>query len=151
MNSTISSVAQIRSLLGTLPGPDQAASAAWAAREPLLTKPAGALGRLEELAEWMSTWQGQHPPGVHRSRVAVFAGNHGVAVHGVSAYPVAVTAQMVKNFQDGGAAAIAARLAVLSTLRLGEANGVTAAGLVRLAAGQTRLRRPKDSAKINTG
>jgi nicotinate-nucleotide--dimethylbenzimidazole phosphoribosyltransferase len=95
---------EIRALVRNLPGPDLAAATATVERERRLTKPAGALGRLEELAAWMSTWQGQHPPGAHRSRVAVFAGNHGVAARGVSAFPAEVTAQMVKNFQDGGAA-----------------------------------------------
>ncbi|MBT6136336.1 MAG: nicotinate-nucleotide--dimethylbenzimidazole phosphoribosyltransferase [Rhodospirillaceae bacterium] len=95
---------EIRRLLGELPGPDQAASAAASEREPRLTKPAGALGRLEELAHWMATWQGHHPPTLNRPRTVVFAGNHGVAARGVSAFPSDVTAQMVKNFIDGGAA-----------------------------------------------
>jgi nicotinate-nucleotide--dimethylbenzimidazole phosphoribosyltransferase len=94
----------MRRLLGELPGPDLAAGTAAAAREGQLTKPAGALGRLEELAHWLATWQGRHPPTVRHPRTAVFAANHGVARRGVSAYPAEVTAQMVKNFVDGGAA-----------------------------------------------
>ena len=95
---------EIRALVRNLPGPDQGAGTAAVQRERELTKPPGALGRLEELAEWLATWQGQHPPEVRRARVAVFAGNHGVAARGVSAFPTSVTAQMVANFQNGGAA-----------------------------------------------
>lgn len=95
---------EIRALVRNLPGPDLDAGTAAVQRERQLTKPTGALGRLEEIAEWMATWQGQHPPEVRRPRVAVFAGNHGVAARGVSAYPSEVTVQMVANFQNGGAA-----------------------------------------------
>jgi len=95
---------EIRALVRNLPGPDLDAGTAAVQRERTLTKPPGSLGRLEELAEWLATWQGQHPPEVRRPRVAVFAGNHGVAARGVSAYPTEVTAQMVANFQNGGAA-----------------------------------------------
>jgi nicotinate-nucleotide--dimethylbenzimidazole phosphoribosyltransferase len=98
------SLAEIRSMLAALPGPGEAARAAAAAREARLTKPAGALGRLEELAAWMAAWQDRHPPRLRRPRVAVFAGNHGVAARGVSAYPAEVTRQMVANFVSGGAA-----------------------------------------------
>lgn len=100
----VSSFADIRALARDLPGPDAAAAAAARAREAELTKPAGALGRLEQLAEWLSAWQGRHPPRVERARVLVFAANHGVAAQGVSAYPAAVTAQMVENFLANGAA-----------------------------------------------
>lgn len=96
--------AEIRALVRNLPGPDLDAETATVEREGRLTKPKGALGRLEELAEWLATWQGRHPPAIRRPRVAVFAGNHGVAKHGVSAFPAAVTAEMVRNFQRGGAA-----------------------------------------------
>ena len=94
---------EIRELLRALPGPDREAGAA-AAREAQLTKPAGALGRLEELAHWLAMWQGRHPPRVERPHAAVFAANHGIAARGVSAYPATVTEQMVRNFIDGGAA-----------------------------------------------
>jgi nicotinate-nucleotide--dimethylbenzimidazole phosphoribosyltransferase len=95
---------EIRDLLTRLPGPDEAAAAAAAEREGQLTKPPGALGRLEELSGWMARWQGRHPPQINRPRVAVFAGNHGVAARGVSAFPADVTVQMVANFKAGGAA-----------------------------------------------
>ena len=114
------SLAEIRRLLADLPGPDLAARDAAAARESRLTKPAGALGRLEALASWAATWQGRHPPAIRRPRVAVFAGNHGVAARGVSAYPAAVTAQMVKNFVAGGAAVNQICRAVDAELRVYE-------------------------------
>ena len=85
-------------------GPDQLALAQWEARDPQLTKPAGALGRLEEISRFLCAWQGRHPPRLERLRARVYAGNHGVAALGVSAFPAAVTAQMVANFENGGAA-----------------------------------------------
>ncbi len=104
MSAPVTSMDDIRGLLVAMPEPDVAAAAAAAAREPQLTKPPGALGRLEELALWLSTWQGRHPPRAERVRAIVFAGNHGVACRGVSAFPASVTAQMVANFAAGGAA-----------------------------------------------
>ena len=100
----LASFDEVRALLAELPGPDERASAAAVAREARLTKPAGALGRLEELSVWLAAWQGRHPPRMERPHTAVFAGNHGVAAQGVSAYPAEVTRQMVANFIDGGAA-----------------------------------------------
>ncbi len=94
----------VRNLFAQLPGPDLAAGEAARARDADLTKPPGSLGRLEEIAIWLSTWQGQHPPKVIRPMVTVFAGNHGVTAQGVSAYPAEVTHQMVANFGTGGAA-----------------------------------------------
>ncbi len=94
----------IRRLLADLPGPDEAARHAVMARDAMLTKPAGSLGRLEEIAAWMAAWQGRAKPVVTRPLVAVFAANHGIADHGVSAFPQSVTAQMVANFAAGGAA-----------------------------------------------
>jgi nicotinate-nucleotide--dimethylbenzimidazole phosphoribosyltransferase len=94
----------VRALLAGLPGPDGAAAAAARARDAELTKPAGALGRLEDLAAFLAAWQARHPPRLGRVRVAVFAGWHGIAASGVSAYPAEVTAQMVANFRAGGAA-----------------------------------------------
>lgn len=95
---------EIRALLRELPGPDLESGTKALQRQQALTKPAGSLGRLEEIAQFLATWQGRHPPRCERPRVAVFAGNHGVAAQGVSAYPPAVTAQMVQNFIKGGAA-----------------------------------------------
>ncbi|MFE3293690.1 nicotinate-nucleotide--dimethylbenzimidazole phosphoribosyltransferase [Rhodococcus sp. NPDC059234] len=85
--------------------PDAAARAAADVRQTQLTKPAGSLGRLETLGGWVAACQGQCPPHLFaRPRVVVFAGDHGVARNGVSAYPAEVTAQMVANFIAGGAA-----------------------------------------------
>ncbi|MEX6507407.1 nicotinate-nucleotide--dimethylbenzimidazole phosphoribosyltransferase [Jiella sp. M17.18] len=93
----------IRELVRTMPGPDRAAMMAKREREAQLTKPPGALGRLEEISEWLAAWQGR-APAVRRPLVAVFAGNHGVTRQGISPYPAEVTAQMVANFAAGGAA-----------------------------------------------
>jgi nicotinate-nucleotide--dimethylbenzimidazole phosphoribosyltransferase len=87
-----------------MPQADSAAVARVRQRDATLTKPPGSLGRLEEIAEWLAAWQGRAPPAVNRPLVAVFAGNHGVVAQGVSAYPAAVTRQMVENFAAGGAA-----------------------------------------------
>jgi nicotinate-nucleotide--dimethylbenzimidazole phosphoribosyltransferase len=85
--------------------PDQQAHRAAVARHEQLTKPAGSLGRIEELGVWMAACQGACPPRPFaRPQVVVFAGDHGVAAHGVSAYPAEVTRQMVGNFLSGGAA-----------------------------------------------
>jgi nicotinate-nucleotide--dimethylbenzimidazole phosphoribosyltransferase len=102
--STMASLDEIRALMRELPGPDLEARTACIAREATLTKPAASLGRLEGLTEWLATWQGRHPPKLDHPRTAVFAGNHGIATRGVSAYPPAVTQQMVENFVNGGAA-----------------------------------------------
>src|SRR3984885_11990268 len=116
------SLDEIRALFAHLPGPDFAAGTAAALRERQLTKPAGALGRLEEISHWLATWQGRHPPRVDHPRTSVFAGNHGVAARGVSAYPAAVTAQMVQNFVAGGAAVNQLCRAVDADLRVYEMN-----------------------------
>jgi nicotinate-nucleotide--dimethylbenzimidazole phosphoribosyltransferase len=87
----------------TAPDADVAAQAR--ARQDTLTKPAGSLGRLEELSVWVAACQGACPPNqFQRARVVVFAGDHGVTAAGVSAFPAEVTAQMVANFGAGGAA-----------------------------------------------
>jgi len=98
------SLAELRAACGELPAGDAAAAAAVAAREATLTKPAGSLGRLEEAVAWLARWQGRSPPRLDRVDILVFAGNHGVTAQGVSAYPDAVTGQMVANFAAGGAA-----------------------------------------------
>ncbi len=100
----IGSLEEIRDLLKVLPEADTEASEIALERQAQLTKPAGSLGRLEDLAVWLATWQGRNPPSVDRPYTAVFAGNHGIAAKGVSAYPPEVTAQMVQNFIEGGAA-----------------------------------------------
>lgn len=93
-----------RAALLALPLHDVAARAGAAERNGQLTKPPGALGRLEEVAQWYAAWRGDPQPRVSAPQIIVFAGNHGVAAQGVSAFPSEVTAQMVINFQQGGAA-----------------------------------------------
>ncbi len=103
-NSAARPFDDIRNLLRDLPGPDEAAVAKVRARDATLTKPPGSLGRMEELVRWLAAWQGKGIPTVDRPLVAVFAANHGVVAQGVSAFPAAVTRQMVENFAAGGAA-----------------------------------------------
>ena len=93
-----------RDLLAAAPGADAPARADAEARNSQLTKPPGALGQLEDLAIWYAGWRADPRPQVRAPQVIVFAGNHGVAARGVSAFPAAVTEQMVLNFQAGGAA-----------------------------------------------
>jgi nicotinate-nucleotide--dimethylbenzimidazole phosphoribosyltransferase len=98
------SFAELRAACLDLPPAEPAAAAAAAAREAVLTKPPGSLGRLEDFVGFLARWQGRHPPALARVDVLVFAGNHGVVAQKVSAYPAEVTAQMVANFAAGGAA-----------------------------------------------
>ena len=100
----ISSVAQFREFMNNLPGADESAGRAATERNAQLTKPPGALGDLEDLAIWYARWSGQARPRIDAPQVVIFAGNHGVAAAGVSAFPAEVTQQMVYNFQAGGAA-----------------------------------------------
>jgi nicotinate-nucleotide--dimethylbenzimidazole phosphoribosyltransferase len=104
--------------------PDTAAGERAATRQAQLTKPPGSLGRLETLAVRLAALQGADRPAVERVHVCVFAGDHGVAAQGVSAFPQAVTAQMLGNFVAGGAAvSVLARAqgAVLEVVNLGTA------------------------------
>ncbi|MCL7466151.1 nicotinate-nucleotide--dimethylbenzimidazole phosphoribosyltransferase [Phaeovulum sp. NW3] len=100
----ISSLADIAGLAETLPGADEPARAAALARQNSLTKPPGSLGRLEDLALFMAAWRATAQPVIARAQALVFAGNHGICAQGVNPYPQEVTAQMVANFQAGGAA-----------------------------------------------
>ncbi|MCR5977205.1 nicotinate-nucleotide--dimethylbenzimidazole phosphoribosyltransferase [Gordonia jinghuaiqii] len=85
--------------------PDEAVAFAARERQMMLTKPPGSLGRVEEIGVWISACQGQCPPApLTAPAVVVFAGDHGVARGGVSAFPPEVTAQMVANIAAGGAA-----------------------------------------------
>ncbi|HGG05009.1 MAG TPA: nicotinate-nucleotide--dimethylbenzimidazole phosphoribosyltransferase, partial [Aliiroseovarius sp.] len=101
---TFSTLAEFSTLLSQAPAADAKAQAGAEARNACLTKPPGALGRLEELAIWYAGWVGDARPAIKAPQIIVFAGNHGVAALGVSAFPAEVTAQMVMNFQAGGAA-----------------------------------------------
>lgn len=92
----------LEALLAKLPAADEDARQAARARQKRLTKPPGSLGRLEDVAVWLAGWQGT--PRLDRVSALVFAGNHGVVARGTSPYPPEVTAQMVANFEAGGAA-----------------------------------------------
>jgi nicotinate-nucleotide--dimethylbenzimidazole phosphoribosyltransferase len=98
------SLDDIRTFCRDLPGGDVHAANVATLRQQSLTKPPGSLGRLEELAIWLARWQRREIPQLERVTIAVFAGNHGIAARGVSAYPQEVTEQMVANFASGGAA-----------------------------------------------
>lgn len=111
---------EMRRILRNLPEPDLTAQTEVVRREVELTKPPGALGRLEELAEWLAAWQGRARPRIEHPRIAVFAGAHGVASRGVSAYPPEVTQQMVQNFLNGGAAINQLATAIDADLRIYE-------------------------------
>jgi nicotinate-nucleotide--dimethylbenzimidazole phosphoribosyltransferase len=84
--------------------PDAASEAAARARQAQLTKPAGALGQLEELAIRLASLQGRECPWIDRPRLCLFAGDHGVVEENISLFPQSVTAQMLHNFVAGGAA-----------------------------------------------
>ncbi|WP_127145702.1 nicotinate-nucleotide--dimethylbenzimidazole phosphoribosyltransferase [Pelagibacterium montanilacus] len=96
--------ADFRDLLMLGPEGDEAAVAAVRARDAQLTKPAGSLGRMEELVAFIARWQGKAEPAITNPMVAIFAANHGVTDQNVSAFPREVTRQMVSNFTSGGAA-----------------------------------------------
>jgi len=96
--------ADIAELITIVPEGDEAAVAAVRARDAQLTKPAGSLGQLEMLVEHLARWQRKAKPAMDNPMVAIFAGNHGVTKQGVSPFPPEVTAQMVTNFTNGGAA-----------------------------------------------
>ncbi|GAB5376090.1 MAG: nicotinate-nucleotide--dimethylbenzimidazole phosphoribosyltransferase [Acuticoccus sp.] len=91
--------------LASAPRPDHSAAiAATATREASLIKPPGALGRLEEIAAWLTAVTGKAPPEVQRPRIVVFAASHGITEEGVSPFPASVNAQMLAAFQNGKAA-----------------------------------------------
>ncbi|MCY4306377.1 MAG: nicotinate-nucleotide--dimethylbenzimidazole phosphoribosyltransferase [Aestuariivita sp.] len=98
------SFASFRSILADAPNPSMVAALEASERNKNLTKPFGSLGRLEELAVWYTSWRGSMQEKIKKPQIIVFAANHGVAIHGISAFPQEVTAQMVKNFHAGGAA-----------------------------------------------
>jgi nicotinate-nucleotide--dimethylbenzimidazole phosphoribosyltransferase len=101
---TAQAFADFQDLLMLGPDGDEDAVSAVRARDAQLTKPAGSLGQLEYLVEFLARWQGKAEPTIDNPMVAIFAANHGVTDQGVSAYPREVTKQMVANFTNGGAA-----------------------------------------------
>lgn len=104
MTAAFSDLSQFRDVLVAFSDMDTAAMDAATERNSQLTKPPGALGKLEDLAIWYAGWRGVEKPVIVAPQIIVFAGNHGVAAQGVSAFPPEVTEQMVLNFQHGGAA-----------------------------------------------
>lgn len=112
------SIADFEAALADLGGPDADARSAALGRQAQLTKPAGSLGHLEDIAVFFAGWQARERPRLDRARAVIFAGNHGVTIHGVSAFPASVTAQMVANFEAGGAAINALSLAAGLELRV---------------------------------
>lgn len=104
MTASFTTLDGFRAALAAATGPDAAAFGAAGARNAQLTKPPGALGRLEDLAIWYAGWRGDARPQIRSPQVIIFAGNHGVTARGVSAFPAEVTVQMVANFKAGGAA-----------------------------------------------
>jgi len=91
-------------LQNPIPSPDQRYLIAAITRQQQLTKPAGSLGKLEELAVKLASLQSRAMPSVDRAWISIFAADHGIANAGVSAFPQSVTAEMIKNFVHGGAA-----------------------------------------------
>ena len=102
--SLFTSVADIDQIISALPLVDSVTQNKAIARQNQLTKPPGSLGKLEDIAIWMAGWQRNERPDIRHGQCLVFAGNHGVVAQGVSQFPAEVTAQMVKNFDSGGAA-----------------------------------------------
>lgn len=92
-------------LLAGAPGPDHAAATAVIDRASQVIRPTGALARLDAIAAWLASWQRTATPAVRRPHALVFAGDHGVATEGVSAYPSAVTPAM-RDAISGGLATI---------------------------------------------
>jgi nicotinate-nucleotide--dimethylbenzimidazole phosphoribosyltransferase len=130
-----------------LPAPDESQRALALHHQNQLTKPPGSLGRLEELAVTLCAQQGRPRPAVDRVRVVVFAADHGVCAEGISAFPQAVTGQMIANFVAGGAAvSVLARGlgAALEVVNLGTvAPSPASVGVIdeRIAAGTANLAR----------
>ena len=94
--------AWFRDAIAEQPPPDQAAAVAVRSRAANVLRPAGALRRLDEIAEWVAAWQRDEAPRIARPAVLIFAADHGVAdAAPVSAYPTSVTAAMMRAFRDG--------------------------------------------------
>ncbi len=124
---------------------DEAARQRAIERQQILTKPAGSLGRLEELAVHLAGLQGCDQPQVDNIQIVVFAADHGVAEEGVSLFPQAVTAEMIRNFARGGAAIsvaarnLGARLEVVDVGAALELESLSGVVQQRIAAGTANL------------
>ena len=104
MSAPFSTLSEFRDVLAAGQAVDAIAQSGASERNMQLTKPPGALGRLEDIAIWYAGWRGNPRPDITSPQVIVFAGNHGICAQGVSAFPPEVTVQMVANFEHGGAA-----------------------------------------------
>ncbi|MCH8544917.1 MAG: nicotinate-nucleotide--dimethylbenzimidazole phosphoribosyltransferase [Alcanivorax sp.] len=128
-----------------LPSLSQTSATDAAARQATLTKPAGSLGRLEQLAITLAAQQGRDKPAVDRVHIALFAGDHGVCEEGISAFPQTVTGQMIANFAAGGAAISVLARQLDATLEIIDTGTVSArhpqAIDARIAAGTANLAR----------
>ena len=102
--SDLAHLGDVAAHAASLPGFEAGAARAAADRQTTLTKPPGSLGRLEEIAVFVAGWRGDPRPRLETAQALVFAGNHGICAQGVNPFPQAVTAQMVANFEAGGAA-----------------------------------------------
>ncbi len=119
----------------SFPKPSEVCRSAALVRQSSLTKPPGSLGALEDVAVQLAAWQGRDRPRSRPAHALLFASDHPVARHGVSAYPQAVTAAMVANFVSGGAASSVASRALGVPLRVvdvGVLSAVQSGGPVEL-------------------
>ncbi len=139
------------------PAPSESAAAAARERQDHLTKPRGALGRLETLAVRLAALQDTLTPGVDPVRVCLLAGDHGVAAEGVSAFPQSVTVQMVQNIAGGGAAisvlarALGASLEVIDCGTLGDLRGVPGVRCEGVGPGTANLAREAAMTRAQLG
>lgn len=112
------STASLRAEAATMPGPSLEAERALAERAGSVLRPPGALARLDDLAAWIAGWSGKAKPVVERPAVLVFAGDHGVAADGVSAFPSDITAAMLRAVETGQATVNAMATSVGATVRV---------------------------------
>ncbi len=112
------SESELSRLLETLTTPDAACATAVENRAAQVLRPTGAFGRLDRVAAWLAGWQGTERPVVERPHAILFAGDHGVATEGVSAYPSDITEAMVAALLAGKATASVLARQVGATLKV---------------------------------
>ena len=100
----ISSLEMVSEFISAMPEKNKLVEAAARAYQDSLTKPQGSLGKLEDLAVFLASWQSNERPVLDNAQAIIFAGNHGVCEQGVNPFPQEVTQLMVSNFETGGAA-----------------------------------------------
>ena len=103
MDTIDNTLQSIYNTIKELPSGDENAYEKAIARDKRLTKPAGSLGALEDISSLLAKWQGKEKISCDNPITLVFAGNHGICKHNISAFPQVVTKQMVENFKTGGA------------------------------------------------